>query len=36
MSQVKVIHPDELWDAVDTIEWAMDAVQMRVEVLKCT
>lgn len=35
MAQVKVIHPDELWDAVDTMAWVNDTVQMRVDVLKC-
>nr|GAT44916.1 predicted protein [Mycena chlorophos] len=32
--QTHVIHPDELWDAKDTIGWVFDAVWSRLDVLR--
>ncbi|KAF7355741.1 hypothetical protein MSAN_01492000 [Mycena sanguinolenta] len=34
--QTKVLHPDELWDAADTLGWAMVAAQERVDLLEST
>jgi hypothetical protein len=33
--QKKVIHPDELWDAADTLNWVTSAAQERVDLLEC-
>ncbi|KAJ6591119.1 hypothetical protein DFH09DRAFT_1138663 [Mycena vulgaris] len=32
--QSRVVHPDELWDAADTLVYVFDAVEMRLEVLQ--
>ncbi|KAF8214062.1 hypothetical protein K438DRAFT_995547 [Mycena galopus ATCC 62051] len=32
--QTKILHPDELWDAADTMGWAMIAAQERVDLLE--
>ncbi|KAJ7246566.1 hypothetical protein B0H12DRAFT_758041 [Mycena haematopus] len=32
--QSKIVHPDELWDAADTMEWAIVAGQERVDLLE--
>ncbi|KAJ7498476.1 hypothetical protein FB451DRAFT_1016491 [Mycena latifolia] len=34
--QTKIIHPDELWDAADTIGWTVSAARERVELLEST
>ncbi|KAJ7925171.1 hypothetical protein B0H13DRAFT_2314677 [Mycena leptocephala] len=34
--QKKVIHPDELWDAADTLNWVTSAAQERVDLLEST
>ncbi|KAJ7126471.1 hypothetical protein C8R43DRAFT_708313 [Mycena crocata] len=34
--QTKIIHPDELWDAADTIGWTVAAARERVELLEST
>ncbi|KAJ6591176.1 hypothetical protein DFH09DRAFT_195515 [Mycena vulgaris] len=34
--QKKVIHPDELWDAADTMGWVISAAQERVDLLEST
>ncbi|KAJ7228211.1 hypothetical protein GGX14DRAFT_346568 [Mycena pura] len=34
--QTKVIHPDELWDAADTIGWVVLAARNRVDLLEST
>jgi hypothetical protein len=33
--QSKIIHPDELWDAADTIGWVVNAARERVDLLEC-
>ncbi|KAJ6561494.1 hypothetical protein DFH09DRAFT_1160085 [Mycena vulgaris] len=32
--QTKLVHPDELWDAADTIGWTVNAARERVELLE--
>ncbi|KAJ6515406.1 hypothetical protein C8R45DRAFT_208195 [Mycena sanguinolenta] len=34
--QTNILHPDELWDAADTLGWAMVAAQERVDLLEST
>ncbi|KAJ7757035.1 hypothetical protein B0H16DRAFT_1721499 [Mycena metata] len=34
LCQTRIVHPDELWDAVDTLQWVGDAVPVRVEELQ--
>jgi hypothetical protein len=33
--QTRTVHPDELWDAADTLQWLFDAVNIRLELLQC-
>lgn len=33
--QSRAVHPDELWDAADTMTWVLNAVNERVEALQC-
>ncbi|KAJ7248435.1 hypothetical protein C8J57DRAFT_1358239 [Mycena rebaudengoi] len=35
IAQTRVIHPDELWDSTETIKYVIEAVEERVETLKC-
>ncbi|KAJ7668060.1 hypothetical protein B0H17DRAFT_1336028 [Mycena rosella] len=32
----RIVHPDELWDAADTLDWVLDAVHKRVKLLQTT
>ncbi|KAJ7481633.1 hypothetical protein FB451DRAFT_1236685 [Mycena latifolia] len=34
VSQTRVVHPDELWDAADTVDWVFTSVGMRLELLR--
>ncbi|KAJ6570836.1 hypothetical protein DFH09DRAFT_1462750 [Mycena vulgaris] len=34
--QKRTVHPDELWDAADTLRWVFKAVDVRVELLQST
>ncbi|KAJ7757039.1 hypothetical protein B0H16DRAFT_1885755 [Mycena metata] len=34
LCQTRIVHPDELWDAVDTLEWVGDAVRIRMDDLQ--
>ncbi|KAJ7461994.1 hypothetical protein FB451DRAFT_1267439 [Mycena latifolia] len=36
IAQTHVLHPDELWDATETIKYVIEAVEERVETLKST
>ncbi|KAJ6593779.1 hypothetical protein B0H19DRAFT_34811 [Mycena capillaripes] len=36
VAQKKVLHPDELWDAADTLGWVVSAAQERVDLLEST
>ncbi|KAJ6588466.1 hypothetical protein B0H19DRAFT_1099542 [Mycena capillaripes] len=34
VGQTRALHPDELWDAADTLLWVFDAVNARIELLQ--
>ncbi|KAJ7597218.1 hypothetical protein C8J56DRAFT_1021519 [Mycena floridula] len=34
VAQKRILHPDELWDAADTMEWVFKAIDERVETLQ--